>query len=140
MLVGGRWAGIGRARAHTKAYVRAYLTLGIVGLVVPPVFVAHLLSLIVVVPGAIVANLFLVRLFPKKSWTREPWRGWLAGFAGVMSAWVGTITWLDATDWSPYRVSRFGAWATVIYLLSIPVLFSNLGVLIGYLSARKRLE
>jgi hypothetical protein len=140
MLVGGRWAGVSRARAHTMAYVRAYLSIGLVGLVYPPAFVAHLLSLIIVVPGALVANLFFVRLFPRKSWAREPWRGWFAGFAGLMSAWVGTMTWLSATHWSPYGGSRFGAWGTTIYLLSIPVLFSNLGVLIGYLPARERLK
>ena len=138
MLVGRRWTGWGRAWAHTKAYTRGYFGIGLISAVIPPLVFAHFFSLLIVVPGAFVANLFFVRLFPKKSWTRERWRGWLGGFAGLMLIWVGTILWLSSTDGRlPRTVRNLGDWAAVIYMLSIPVLFSNLGVLIGYLPAHR---
>ena len=133
MLVGGRWSGWSRARAHTVAYTRTYFFIGLLLVAFGPAVIVHLLSMIVVVPGAFVANLLFVRLFPKRSWIREPARAWGAAIVGVASAWIGSWIWLAEGGKPPDTLALLGDWATAIYFVSIPVLFSNLGVLFGYL-------
>jgi hypothetical protein len=138
MLVGGRWSGWSRAWVHTGSYARSYCAIGFVTALCPPLVIVHLLSMIVILPGAFGANLLFVRLFPQKSWIRERDRGWIAGLAGLLLAWVGTITWLLLGGGPPDSVSRLGEWGTAIYFIGIPVFFSNLGVLIGYLPPRRQ--
>lgn len=136
MIVGGRWSGCGRAWAHTESYARAYGLIGLLTVLLGPAVLIHLLSLIIVVPAALFANFFYVRLFPRTSWTREPVRAWRAGTVGVLLAWVGTLAWYTSGGDPPHAVTRLGDWGRVVYSVGIPVLFSNLGVLIGYLPPR----
>ncbi|MCI0659265.1 MAG: hypothetical protein L0170_19595 [Acidobacteria bacterium] len=136
MLVGGRWSGLSRARAHTVEYARAYFLIGLLTAMFGPIVILTLLSMIVVVPGAFCAHLLFVRIFPRKSWIREPRRSWVAAAAGVPLTLVGTLTWLNVGGEPLGAMRHLGSWGMAIYFLGIPVFFSNLGVLCGYLPPR----
>ena len=137
MLVGGRCSGWSRAEAHTVAYARAYFFIGLVTILGGMTVVLHLVSLLIIVPAAFCANLLFVRLFPRKSWKRETDRGWLAGGTGFLMAWVGTMAWINEAGEPLEILRRFGSWGSAAYFVGIPVFFSNLGVLVGYLPPRK---
>ena len=134
VIVGGHRAGWGRAWAHTMAYTRGYFFFGLLSLAFGPIVIFHFGSLLVVVPSAFAANLFFVRLFPKRSWVREPGRARTAAMAGVPLVWLGTVIWLTVGGKPPASLTQLGDWATALYFVTIPVLFSNLGVLLGYLT------
>ena len=137
MLVGGRWSGWSRAWAHTAAYARSYFMIGLMTAILGPAVLFMILSMVVVLPGALAANLVFVRLFPKRSWVREPRRAWMAAMAGVPLVGIGSLAWLVVGgDEPPEFVGRMGPWGTAAYVLGIPVFLSNLGVLIGYLIPR----
>jgi ABC-type phosphate transport system permease subunit len=136
MLVGGRWSGLRRAWAHTDAYARAYFMISLLTALFGPIILLLLLSLIVTVPGAFCAHLLFVRLFPQKSWIREPRRAWIAAAAGVPLVVVGSLAWVGISGGPPDVLRQFGMAGDLIYLLGIPVFLSNLGVLVGYLIPR----
>ena len=137
MLVGGRCSGWSRAWRHTVAYARAYAFIGLLTALFGPVVILTYAILIVGVPGAFCANLLFVRLFPKVSWIREPRRAWIAAAAGVPLAVIGSLTWLSVGAGPPEVIERLGFWGTACYIVGIPLLFSNLGVLIGYRERRR---
>jgi len=136
MLVGGRWSGWSRAWAHTAAYARSYFFAGLFTVILGPVAFLSILSMGVVLPGALFANLLLVRLFPKRSWVREPRRAWTAAAAGAWLVAIGALTCVAVRAEPPEFVRRIGPWGTAIFILGIPVFLSNLGVLLGYLIPR----
>jgi hypothetical protein len=136
MVVGGRWSGWGRAWAHTTAYARAYFMVSLLSALFGPVIILVLLTLFVVVPGAFCANVLFVRLFPRKSWIREPRRAWMAAAAGVPLVVIGSLTWFSAGGEPPDILRPLGTLGDLIYCFGIPVFLSNLGVLVGYLIPR----
>jgi hypothetical protein len=130
MVVGGRWTGWGRALAHTRAYGRVYFISGLMTVILAPFVIV---SMPVVLPAALCVHLLLVRVFPKVSWNREPRRASVAAGAGFFLVMAGSLAWLASGDRTPEFVDRIGPWGPTIYVLGVPVLFSNLGILIGYL-------
>ena len=135
MIVGGRWSGWGRVLEHTRLYARALFLVGLLTVIAAPLVIV---SMPVVLPGALCSHLLLVRVFPRVSWIREPRRARVAAAAGLMFGVVGSLTWLAVGDTPPEFVSRLGPWGTVIYVLGVPILLSNLGVLLGYLIPRAK--
>lgn len=136
MVVGGRWSGLSRAWAHTLAYARAYFMISLLTALFGPVIIFVLLSLFVVAPGAFCAHLLLVRLFPKRSWIREPRRAWFAAAAGVPLVVVGSLAWITLGAEQMAILQPLGVLGDLLYLFGIPIFLSNLGVLVGYVIPR----
>jgi hypothetical protein len=104
------------------------------GMVTALMLVAHVLSMVVVWPAAIIANFAALRIFRPRSWRHEPWRAWLAGSLGVPCVWGGMAAWPYLTRGSPEFINSWGSAGKI----SLLVLFSNLAVFIGWILPSRR--
>lgn len=101
--------------------------------------IVHLYSLIVVLPAALMANFVAIRIFRRRSWRREPWRAWVAGFISAPLAWAGSYGLMMLQGWLPEILQRAGEDGRVLYFLGSVVLCSNLGIFAAWsLPGRKR--
>lgn len=156
MIVGGAFRGMKRAVDYSLLYLWAYVVVGfgacfLLGLVlmgsdsglgVVIVICAHVLSILVILPAALVANFAALRVFRRRSWHREPWRPWVAGTLAVPLCWGGPIAWAYVEGNPPGLLGVLGAeWGLAAYLAGLLVLFSNLALLIAWLlPARRKVE
>jgi len=147
MIVGGACRGFVRARSHAGRYAGVYglvgfpqvLVIGFIwgdteyGNMTALMLVAHVLSLILVWPAAIVANFAALRIFRPRSWRHEAWRAWVSGSLGAPFVWGGLAAWPHLARGSPELVNTLGQAFREIYFLSMVILFSNLAVLVGWI-------
>ena len=99
----------------------------------------HLWTTALLFPTAFVANLAFVRLFPRKTWRMERWRGWIAGGLGVILTSGGFDLVLNLTQRTPEMFrGMFGSAGTGVYLAGWFVLLSNLALLVAWLIPSRR--
>jgi len=154
VIVGGACRGWVRARRQAGQYTGVYGLVGFPMVVVIGfiwgdteygnftgfMLVAHVLSMLVVWPAAIVANLAALRIFRPRSWRHQSWRAWVAGSLGVPFVWGGLAAWPHLTRGSPELVNSLGRSFGELYVLSLVILFSNLAVLVGWMLPSRRLR
>ena len=147
--IGGPCRGLARAWRLSVFYAGAYFLLGlaaifVVGLlsssVTEDAFTVHFWGTwVLVLPTSFAANFAFCRLFRKRTWRKEPWRVWLAGFLGIVWTWGGMVL-LVATRFRPPAGLRelLGVFAEYLYPAGLLVLLSNLALLAAWLIPSRR--
>jgi hypothetical protein len=147
--IGGPCRGVVRARRISVQWVLAFAAAGVpvavkIGLVAEtnhsPAFVLfeammdQLWTTALLFPTAFISNLAFVRLFPRKTWRKERWRGMIAGGLGVILTTGGIRLVWNLTPQVPEPIrGLFGSAAVGVYEISCFVLLSNLGLLAAWL-------
>jgi hypothetical protein len=122
----------------------AYFLLGLVAIVIfgmvssgvnETMFTVHFWgTLVLILPSSLAANFAFCRLFRKRTWRKEGWRAWLAGFLGIVLTWGGMVL-LVATGFRPPAGLRevFGDFAEFLYPVGGLVFLSNLALFLVWL-------
>jgi hypothetical protein len=147
MTIGGPLRGMSRAARHSLSYGWAYaaggspivIAIGLIwgdtdhGNFTGIMLIAHLLSVVVILPAAIPANLVSLRLLRPRSWRQASWRAWVAGVVAVPMIWGGmSVCGGIAAEPPEILVHLLGGAAFVLYGLSFIVLFSNFSVAVAW--------
>jgi hypothetical protein len=158
VIVGGRWSGLSRAALYSRSYGWAYFSAGLpvvlaIGLIwgdseygdfTGIMLLAHVFSLIVVLPAAIPVNFVALRFLPLRSWRRSSWRSWVAAVMAVPLVWGGLAIWGESVGEPPAILVRMaGAGAPFLQLVGLLIGFSNLSLAIAWVLppwARKRVR
>jgi hypothetical protein len=155
VIVGGALRGLTRARRISTQVVLTYFAVGIpLAVLGQPLYEPDpyspfwLIATILMGPFlsapplflmSLMANMFFARLFPKRTWRNERWRGWLAGSLGVLLT-CGGMQLVPALSHGPPKMfqSVFGSASAGLYLGGWFVLLCNLGLLVAWLIPSQR--
>lgn len=102
----------------------------------PDFFTVHFgLSVALVPPSAFVTNLFLVRIFRRKTWRGDVRRYRVSGLIGFFLTWSGTIYFFVGGGFVFFIGGNFGMMELT---LSVIALLSNASLLAGWLLPARR--
>ena len=148
--IGGPLRGLRRAWRISVGYAVSYFLWGTLWAIVlgvpldvysrghnlPDFFTANFgLSVALVLPSAFVTNLFLVRIFGRKTWRGDVRRYRVSGLIGIFLTWGGAILFVYGGGMWIFAGGNFGMMELT---LSVMALLSNASLVAGWLLPAKR--